>query len=76
MENSFHVMSHEELANVEGGLLFGLVVVGGVAIAGTFLFIAFYVIFCRRLKCLLFSCKYIFYSKFSFFVFQTTPVWG
>ena len=35
MENSFHVMSHEELADVEGGLLFGLVVVGGVAIAGT-----------------------------------------
>ena len=37
MENSFHVMSHEELSDVEGGLLFGLVVVGGVAIAGTFL---------------------------------------
>lgn len=37
MEDSFHVMSHEELADVEGGLLFGLVVVGGVAIAGTFL---------------------------------------
>lgn len=37
MENSFHVMSHEELADVEGGLLLGLVVVGGVAIAGTFL---------------------------------------
>ena len=31
MEDSFHVMSHEELADVEGGLLFGLVVVGGVA---------------------------------------------
>ena len=37
MEDSFHVMSYEELADVEGGLLFGLVVVGGVAIAGTFL---------------------------------------
>ena len=37
MENSFHVMSHEELVDVEGGLLIGLVVVGGVAIAGTFL---------------------------------------
>ena len=37
MEDSFRVMSHEELADVEGGLLFGLVVVGGVAIAGTFL---------------------------------------
>ena len=37
MEDSFHVMSHGELADVEGGLLFGLVVVGGVAIAGTFL---------------------------------------
>ena len=37
MEDSFLVMSHEELADVEGGLLFGLVVVGGVAIAGTFL---------------------------------------
>ena len=28
MENSFHIMSHEELADVEGGLLFGLGVVG------------------------------------------------
>ena len=37
MEDSFHVISYEELADVEGGLLFGLVVVGGVAIAGTFL---------------------------------------
>lgn len=37
MENSFHVMSHAELADVKGGLLFGLVVVGGDAIAGTFL---------------------------------------
>ena len=35
MEDRFHVMSHEEMANVEGGLLIGLVVVGGVAIAGT-----------------------------------------
>ena len=37
MEDSFHVMNHEEMADVEGGLLIGLVVVGGVAIAGTFL---------------------------------------
>ena len=37
MEDSFHVMSYEEMADVEGGLLIGLVVVGGVAIAGTFL---------------------------------------
>ena len=37
MEDRFHVMSHEEMADVEGGLLIGLVVVGGVAIAGTFL---------------------------------------
>ena len=37
MEDSFHVVSHVEMANVEGGLLIGLVVVGGVAIAGTFL---------------------------------------
>lgn len=37
MEDSFHVMSHEEMADVEGGLLVGLVVVGGVTIAGTFL---------------------------------------
>ena len=37
MEDSFHVMRHEEMADVEGGLLIGLVVVGGVAIAGTFL---------------------------------------
>ncbi|WP_138337510.1 MULTISPECIES: class IIb bacteriocin, lactobin A/cerein 7B family [Streptococcus] len=37
MEDSFRVMSHEEMADVEGGLLVGLVVVGGVAIAGTFL---------------------------------------
>lgn len=36
MEDRFHVMSHEEMADVEGGLLIGLVVVGGVAIAGTF----------------------------------------
>ena len=27
MEDSFHVMSHEEMADVEGGLLVGLVVV-------------------------------------------------
>ena len=37
MEDSFHVMSYEEMADVEGGLVVGLVVVGGVAIAGTFL---------------------------------------
>lgn len=37
MEDSFHVMSHEEMADVEGGLLVGLVVGGVVAIAGTFL---------------------------------------
>ena len=37
MEDSFHVISHDEMAYVEGGLLFGLVVVGGDAIARTFL---------------------------------------
>ncbi len=37
MEDSFHVMSYEEMADVEGGLVVGLVVVGGVAIVGTFL---------------------------------------
>ena len=37
MEDSFHVMSHDEMAYVEGGLLFNLVVVGGDAITGIFL---------------------------------------
>ena len=36
MEDSFHVMSHEEMADVEGGLLVGLVVVGGVAMQERF----------------------------------------
>ena len=37
MEDSFHVMSHDEMAYVEGGVLFDMVVVGRDAITGTFL---------------------------------------